>query len=77
MQPHAHGIVARAQDVEVAHTVHAEEFGGDVDVEIVVEKTLIGSGVVAVEVDIHQDVGFFARDFHPFSDHLGWQLVGG
>ena len=77
MQPHAHGIVARTQDVEVAHTVHAEEFGGDVDVEIVVEKTLIGSGVVAVEVDIHQDVGFFARDFHPFSDHLGWQLVGG
>ena len=77
MQPHAHSIVARAQDVEVAHTVHAEEFGGDVDVEIVVEKTLIGSGVVAVEVDIHQDVGFFARDFYPFSDHLWRQLVGG
>ena len=77
VQPHPHRIVARTENVQIADTVDALQLRRNVDVKIVVEKTLIHLRIVAVQIDIHQDIGFLTRNFHPFTNHLGRQFVGG
>ena len=77
MQPNTHGIVARTKNIEVAHTINTQQLGRNINIEIVEEELLIDLGIVAVEVDIHEDIGLLARNLHPLTNHFGWQFVGG
>ncbi len=75
LQPDAHRVGAVAEIPGATHALDALDHGHDVDVGEVVEKFLVGVGVRAVKVHIHQHAGDDLADQDPLPLHQGREPV--
>ena len=74
LEPHAHGVLAAAQDLGLGDTGDALDLRDQLRERIVVQEELVRVLPVAVEVHVHEHAGLHRRDDHPFALHQQGQV---